>query len=225
MNLNVLFKDSKNGFGPPGSVILILGPKDERNGFRSFNLDSRDSSLYSAYHWCDPELEDRVDMQVDYGNQGLLLHRIRSSDEGLYRCRVDFKASPTRNSRVRLDVIEPPRHMLITSKWKDERVVSKVAGPFPEGAEVLLSCQVMGGKPSPKVTWWHEGSMLDDVTETRTNQMTRNSLQLPPMTRDDLLKNLTCQAVNSNLTSPLSSTVSVDLAYAIHSLWILDIDK
>ncbi|KAL7637586.1 UNVERIFIED_CONTAM: hypothetical protein RMT77_012314 [Armadillidium vulgare] len=197
---------------PTDAPILVLFYVENKKT-PIYSLDSRDSSLYSAYHWCDPELEDRVDMQVDYGNQGLLLHRIRSSDEGLYRCRVDFKASPTRNSRVRLDVIEPPRHMLITSKWKDERVVSKVAGPFPEGAEVLLSCQVMGGKPSPKVTWWHEGSMLDDVTETRTNQMTRNSLQLPPMTRDDLLKNLTCQAVNSNLTSPLSSTVSVDLAF------------
>lgn len=40
----------------------------------------------------------------------------------------------------------PPRHILITSSWDGGRIVAGTIGPYPEGADVTLSCQVTGGK-------------------------------------------------------------------------------
>ena len=39
----------------------------------------------------------------------------------------------------------PPQHILVTSSWDEGRVVSGIIGPYPEGADVTLSCQVSGG--------------------------------------------------------------------------------
>ena len=35
----------------------------------------------------------------------LVLSRLRPDDEGIYKCRADFKRSPTKNNRMYLDVL------------------------------------------------------------------------------------------------------------------------
>ena len=40
----------------------------------------------------------------------------------------------------------PPRHLLVSSSWEGGRVVQGRLGPYPEGADVTLSCQVTGGE-------------------------------------------------------------------------------
>ncbi|XP_042219761.1 protein turtle homolog A-like [Homarus americanus] len=178
-----------------------------------YSLDSRSVSLEQASHWADDDLGGRAYMRLEKSLRGLLLEEVQLKDEGEYRCRVDFLESPTRNLRVRLQVIVPPRTLAITTDHFREPSVKGLAGPFPEGAEVTLSCQVIGGHPRPQVAWWHEGSLLDDVSEVMTGQVTRNALSLPPLTRSDLNKTLTCQAANSDLTIPLSEAVTIDMKY------------
>uniref|UniRef100_A0A6A7FZD0 Protein turtle homolog A-like n=4 Tax=Hirondellea gigas TaxID=1518452 RepID=A0A6A7FZD0_9CRUS len=179
-----------------------------------FSVDARGSSMYSGEHWSDPDqLGTRGSVKVRSGHQGLYLTKLVPEDAGQYRCRVDFKTSPTKNFRINLQIITPPRHILVTSSWDGGRIVSGVIGPYPEGADLTLSCQVTGGTPPPSVIWWQGGSLLDSVSEIQTEQVTRNSLRLPRLTRDDLLKKFTCVASNNNITTPLSSAITIDIAF------------
>ncbi|XP_069184081.1 neural cell adhesion molecule 1-like [Procambarus clarkii] len=175
-----------------------------------YSVDSRGVSLERASHWAEHRIRSRAYMMLGKSPRGLLLEKVHLKDEGQYRCRVDFLHSPTRNLRITLQVIVPPRKLTITSDPHPPRLPG-LAGPFPEGAEVTLSCQVLGGEPRPVVTWWEEEALLDDETEVKAGHLTRNVLLLPPLTRSDFNKTLRCQAVNSDLTLPLSDTVTIDM--------------
>ncbi|KAA0187985.1 hypothetical protein HAZT_HAZT004484 [Hyalella azteca] len=48
---------------------------------------------------------ERVRFDLLSTPSSLVLERLRPEDAGLYRCRVDFKRSPTRNARANLTVI------------------------------------------------------------------------------------------------------------------------
>ncbi|KAA0198143.1 hypothetical protein HAZT_HAZT008563 [Hyalella azteca] len=68
------------------------------------SLDARDSSVYEP--WSDENtLGTRAKFDLNLEPPGLVIDPALPSDENLYRCRVDFRSSPTRNSRVRLTVI------------------------------------------------------------------------------------------------------------------------
>ena len=68
------------------------------------------------------------------------------------------------------------------------------------------------GNPRPSVVWWRRGALQDAVSEVATDELTRNSLRLPRLTRSHLLSEFTCLANNNNITAPLSATVTIDIA-------------
>ncbi|CAL4120519.1 unnamed protein product, partial [Meganyctiphanes norvegica] len=193
---------------PKDTPILVLFYSGAR-GTPIYSIDARSGPFSQSVHWSD--LGARAHFDVKSSPSGLVIDGVNRDDDGDYRCRVDFRASPTRNVRVRLHVIVPPDRVRISTSEGDE--VSGVIGPFPVNKPLELSCATMGGHPRPKVSWWHEGRLLDDESEVVSGDLTRNTLRITDLSRDNLYKVYTCQAANSNLSIPLAATVTLDLSF------------
>jgi hypothetical protein len=67
------------------------------------SVDQRERSL--SKHWSDQTLDERIYNTEIKGFNVLVIEDVRTSDGGQYRCREDFKYSPTRNNFILLDII------------------------------------------------------------------------------------------------------------------------
>lgn len=56
-------------------------------------------------HWADQAMGERVYYTENKGLAVLIIEDVRKSDGGQYRCREDYKYSPTRNNFILLDII------------------------------------------------------------------------------------------------------------------------
>jgi len=80
-----------------------------------FSFDVRGRRQYSnARLWSSPSaLGPRAFFVTATNPAHLSIDRLESTDEGIYRCRVDFRNSPTRKQRMNLTVIGES----IVSRW------------------------------------------------------------------------------------------------------------
>ncbi|KAH7951859.1 hypothetical protein HPB52_014330 [Rhipicephalus sanguineus] len=67
--------------------------------------------------------------------------------------------------------------------------------------------------PEPSVTWWRESVPLESVLTEHRPGVRRSALGPFVLRRQDLMAVLVCQASNSNLTSPLTTSVTLDMNY------------
>ena len=64
-----------------------------------------EKSLAEARHWSDDTVfEGRAFYQASHNPGRLVIDGVQTDDEGLYKCRVDFKVQPTTISQVKLKV-------------------------------------------------------------------------------------------------------------------------
>ncbi|KAH1007601.1 hypothetical protein HUJ04_004813 [Dendroctonus ponderosae] len=71
-----------------------------------FSFDVRSRTFNNAKLWSSPTVfGNRAYFRPSTNPATLVIDNIQQSDEGIYRCRVDFKNSPTRNSKVNFTVI------------------------------------------------------------------------------------------------------------------------
>lgn len=69
-------------------------------------MDTRDSDFSGAEQWSGGEiLGQRATFRADRHPAVLILTNLKPKDESLYRCRVDFRLSQTRNAHVNLTVV------------------------------------------------------------------------------------------------------------------------
>lgn len=158
----------------------------------------------------------------------LQLNPVRQDDEGDYRCRVDFKRGRTVNTIISLRVIIPPEDIRIISPPTATATTGTTVGdnngrgmqgklegligPFNEGAELTLVCLVSGGKPRPQITWFRDSAVIDKTYQHLDHKDgTSNELKITALNKNHLLSKFTCQASNNNLSSPLQSSITLDL--------------
>ncbi|XP_053660841.1 nephrin [Anopheles marshallii] len=196
-------------------VKLVLWFKDS-TGIPLYSLDSRSGVPISAaqHSTIANDLGQRLFFSVGATPKEarLQIRNIKTSDGGVYRCRVDYFNSPTRNYRVNLTLAVPPEEPRIFDAQGKE--ISTVAGPFREGHELFLSCQVSGGRPPPRVTWWRDGVEISSTSHPSAVEGTSamvNQLFISTVTRDFFGSKLQCRAAGSKLVPAVSKEVAIQV--------------
>ncbi|KAL0270121.1 UNVERIFIED_CONTAM: hypothetical protein PYX00_007628 [Menopon gallinae] len=185
----------------------------EKGGKPLYSFDVRGRSFAKALYWSDDNVfGPRAYFQTVSKPAALALDSVALEDEGVYRCRVDFKNSPTRNYQVNLTVIVPPHKITVYDKYG--RYVNDstgVIGPLNEGSDLLLKCEIRGGKPPPTVSWLVNDKLALGVVEVSKGDVILNRLEVPRVTREMFNSSFKCQASNSKLTLPLEKTARLEL--------------
>ena len=108
--------------------------------------------------------------------------KVRPTPQGPMFLTASFVHLPPNRSHYMLSLYYPPvppRHLLVSSSWEGGRVVSGVLGPYPEGADLTLSCQVTGGESPgcPDRSWEVTGREGKYFTSSLHNNVTSGNRQ------------------------------------------------
>ncbi|KAJ0173701.1 hypothetical protein K1T71_010850 [Dendrolimus kikuchii] len=192
-------------------MVLWFRAGKATGGKPIYSFDVRGRSFNKALQWSDPNaFGPRAYFATVARPASLTLDTVQLDDEGVYRCRVDFKNSPTRNFQIRLSVIVPPHQLLLYDK--SGRDVSGVVGPLEEGNDMVIFCEVRGGRPAPTVMWLIDGTPAPQyIGEKTDNHVVLNRLELPHVKRNHLNTTFKCRASNTNLVSPQEKTVRLEM--------------
>ncbi|XP_018570338.1 nephrin, partial [Anoplophora glabripennis] len=205
------------------AVAMVLWFK-ETIGEPLYSFDVRGRQFTKAKLWSSPNFfGPRAYFRTTTTPATLVIDKIQLDDEGIYRCRVDYKNSPTRNSKVNFTVIVPPESIRI---FDDHRVDKSILlGPYNEGTDVNLLCEVKGGRPRPRVIWFLENTVIDDSYEIRNDGTVVNHVTFANVGRQHLHARLICQASNNNLTQPETKVAVLDINLKPKSVNIITQEK
>ncbi|XP_041763303.1 uncharacterized protein LOC121588918 [Anopheles merus] len=191
-------------------VYMVLWFR-ESAGKPLYSYDVRGRQFSKALYWSETSaFGPRAYFVTISKPAALSVDNIQLDDEGVYRCRVDFQNSPTRNHRINLTVTVPPHQILVYDASGLD--VTGAIGPLQEDDNLVLTCEVRGGRPEPTVTWLNG----DEIMQTgggisMGRHVTVNRLEIPKMTRSALNNTYKCQASNTKLVPPAERSIRVDM--------------
>uniref|UniRef100_A0A336MVY2 CSON007912 protein n=1 Tax=Culicoides sonorensis TaxID=179676 RepID=A0A336MVY2_CULSO len=191
-------------------VYMVLWFR-ENTGKPLYSFDVRGRSFAKALYWSDTNAFGPRAYFVTVSKPAALnIDNIQLDDEGIYRCRVDFQNSPTKNHRINLTVIVPPHQILVYDE--SGRDVAGVVGPLLEGDNLVLTCEVRGGRPEPKVTWLNGNRPLKTGTGvSMARHVTVNRLEINEIGREQLNSTYVCQAANTILVPAAERTIRIEM--------------
>lgn len=82
--------------------------RDSHLNANSIDSRDRDNIKYGAHSTIADDLGERIFFTMDnhtIENARLQIRNVHDTDSGIYRCRVDFRNSPTRNIGINLTLI------------------------------------------------------------------------------------------------------------------------
>ncbi|CAG9769833.1 unnamed protein product [Ceutorhynchus assimilis] len=196
---------------PPGhDKVYMVFLFQQLSGYPIYSFDVRGKSMSQAKHWSSPEVfGTRAYFQAVSEPAQLVIEDVKRHDEGEYRCRVDFRNAQTRSVLYNLTVIVPPEPPIILDQLGLH--LNGSVGPHKVGADILLTCRVVGGQPQPTVRWLINGLVVDDESEHVAGDVIENKLKYTSVSRKDLDAIFTCQAQNTKLTKPKDAVVLLNL--------------
>ncbi|XP_046659110.1 LOW QUALITY PROTEIN: nephrin-like [Homalodisca vitripennis] len=200
------------------SVLLVVWYKSDVRAIYSYDLRKKDMK---DNHWIEKNtLGGRAYFRTMSEPASLVIENVDLSDEAEYRCRVDFRKSPTRNFKVKLVVTVPPnKPYIIDDRGKE---IQELAGPYEEGSEMNLRCIVSGGQPPPIVRWYRGSTLLDSRDTNNSGPLAKESrLAVRRLDRSDLHATYLCSASNNNVSTPVTASVRVEMHFKPMSANIL----
>ncbi|XP_048477987.1 nephrin [Plutella xylostella] len=176
-----------------------------------YSFDVRGRSFNKALHWSDPLAFGRRAYFVTMSQpSSLTVEAVQLDDEGLYRCRVDFKNSPTRNFQIRLAVVVPPHQLLLYDEAG--RDVAGVVGPLEEGSNFTLLCELRGGRPQPTLSWLINNTTVEDHTVLQDDgKVIVSRVSVRGVDRSWLNTTVKCRATNTALLTPHERSARVEM--------------
>ena len=87
-------------------VTMVLWYREEISKQPIYSVDARGRNVLQARLWSDPKsFGDRATMRTGVKPAELEIDPVMPVDHGIYRCRVDFRDSPTKNYKINLTII------------------------------------------------------------------------------------------------------------------------
>ncbi|XP_052893274.1 nephrin-like [Anopheles moucheti] len=195
---------------PLSQVYMVLWFKDNA-GIPLYSVDVRDKISRQPAHWSAPEVfGSRAKFNIDKSPASLLIKNLKRHDQGMYRCRIDFRTIQTQTYRYNLSVIVLPEQPVVLDRW-GRHINGTKLGPKEEGDDVVITCRVSGGRPQPEVRWLINGVIVDDQYEQNSGDVIENRLLWPTIQRSDLNAIFTCQTMNTKLVEPKETSYVLDM--------------
>uniref|UniRef100_A0A182QB13 Ig-like domain-containing protein n=1 Tax=Anopheles farauti TaxID=69004 RepID=A0A182QB13_9DIPT len=195
---------------PLSQVYMVLWFKDNA-GIPLYSVDVRDKISRQPAHWSAPEVfGSRAKFNIDKSPASLLIKNLKRHDQGVYRCRIDFRTIQTQTYRYNLSVIVLPEQPVVLDRW-GRHINGTKLGPKEEGDDVVITCRVSGGRPQPEVRWLINGVIVDDQYEQNSGDVIENRLLWPGIQRGDLNAIFTCQTMNTRLVEPKETSYVLDM--------------
>ena len=179
-------------------------------------------AVYSpATQWWRVEgtLKDRARVGVDQDTANLTFKLTSTQDEGQYKCEITFLDISQDCPVVQvthLIAMARPKYINITllDGAVSTQVTGDLIGPYHEGTEITLRCEVEGGKPAPHVFWFMGDKLLDRQESSQELLNSSGSVQSDlklKVTREALGSKIVCKVANEVMDKYLTASVQLDV--------------